>query len=609
MKFNISLFFILTSLFITGCSSFTHKRSNFQNSALSNLNPAPVSMSPKLVDGQIVDTAYVQTQADYHFSLAEAYSFAGRTEKAIDAYRLTLVYDPDSVTVRVRLISEYIRQGLYTEAIEQAQLAIKTDPNSIDAHMLLGTIYANLKMYVESIAQYEQILKLDKNNEDATLLLSSVYIEQGNFAKAEKLLKSVIEQSDKSPKLYKYHFYLAQYYQEEGKQHFANAEVHYTKSLNLKPNKPETALGLARLYDEWGKSTQAMKMLESFHNRFGPDHSISHFLSRRYMQSETFDKAIVHLQVMEEYEPSNLNLKLKIGLILIEQKKLTEALARFKQILRQVPDSDKVLYYTALVHKELNNPKEAIDYFSKIGPVSTYYVESVIHKSYLHKDLAENSEALETVEKAIANRDDVPQFYALYASILDEEKQYQKSLKLLTKAEKKFPQNTQILFFLGTTHDKVGKREKTLQYMQKVISVDNEHVQALNYLAYTYAELGLELEYAEQLASKALRLQPDDGYIMDTLGWVLFKQGRTKEAITYLEAAYKINSEESIIAEHLGDAYYKFQLTEKAKQMYTRAAKVETDEKKSNQILQKLSEISNPLQSNPKRLPASNNQK
>ena len=74
-------------------------------------------------------------------------------------------------------------------------------------------------------------------------------------------------------------------------------------------------------------------------------------------------------------------------------------------------------------------------------------------------------------------------------------------------------------------------------------------------------------------------------------------------------AAYKINSEESIIAEHLGDAYYKFQLTEKAKQMYTRAAKVETDEEKSNQILKKLSEISNPLQSEPKRLPASNNQK
>ena len=93
------------------------------------------------------------------------------------------------------------------------------------------------------------------------------------------------------------------------------------------------------------------------------------------------------------------------------------------------------------------------------------------------------------------------------------------------------------------------------------------------------------------------------------MGWVLFKQGRTEEAITYLEAAYKINSEESIIAEHLGDAYYKFQLTEKAKQMYTRAAKVETDEEKSNQILKKLSEISNPLQSEPKRLPASNNQK
>lgn len=594
---------------LLGCSSFTHKRSNYKNSALSNLNPAPESMSPKLVDGQIVDTAYVQTQADYHFSLAEAYSFSGQTDKAIDAYRLTLVYDPDSVIVRVRLVSEYIRQGLYTEAIEQARAAIKSDPNSIDAHMLLGTIYANLKMFDEAIAQYEKILELDQGNEDATLLLSSVFIEQGEFEKAEGLLKKVIGQSAKSENLYKYHFYLAQYYQEEGKKYFSKAEKHFTKSLSLKPNVPETALGLARLYDQWNKTDQALSMLESFHKRFGPDHSISHFLSRRYMQAEDFDKAIVHLSVMEEYEPSNLNLKLKIGLILIEQKKLTAALERFKQILRQVPDSDKVLYYTGLIYKELGDPKESIDYFAKIGPVSTYYVESVIHRTYMHKDLNDNSKALSAVESALTHRDDVPQFYALYASILGEEEQYKKSLEVLTEAEKKFPQNTQILFFLGTTHDKVGKREKTLQYMQKVISVDDEHVQALNYLAYTYADMGIELEYAEQLVSKALRLQPEDGYILDTMGWVLFKQGRTEEAITYLEAAYKINSEESIIAEHLGDAYYKFQLTEKAKQMYTRAAKVETDEEKSNQILKKLSEISNPLQSEPKRLPASNNQK
>src|SRR5687768_11017608 len=103
--------------------------------------------------------------------------------------------------------------------------------------------------------------------------------------------------------------------------------------------------------------------------------------------------------------------------------------------------------------------------------------------------------------------------------------------------------------------------------MQKVLDINPQHYQALNYLAYTWADSGERLKEAEEYAKRALAVKAEDAYVQDTMGWVLFKQGRVEEAIKTLEVAHRIKPDESIIAEHLGDAYYRAEMPEKAKQM------------------------------------------
>ncbi|NJL23824.1 MAG: tetratricopeptide repeat protein [Calothrix sp. SM1_5_4] len=116
----------------------------------------------------------------------------------------------------------------------------------------------------------------------------------------------------------------------------------------------------------------------------------------------------------------------------------------------------------------------------------------------------------------------------------------------------------------------MGNTKGTIAEMNKVLELDKDHVQALNYLAYTYAEMGSNLEEAFEFANRALKLQPQDGYILDTLGWIHFKRGEIESAIKYLEAAFKIRPDEAIIAEHLGDAYLRHQMWQKAQTMYQR---------------------------------------
>ena len=243
-----------------------------------------------------------------------------------------------------------------------------------------------------------------------------------------------------------------------------------------------------------------------------------------------------------------------------------------EDVLQQAPESDKIRYYLGAIYEEVGRNELALLHYKKIPPTSTYYADAIVHSAHLLKTTGAMDKALELVAGAIKAQDEIPQLYAYYATLLDETKEFKKAVAMPERSREQIARQYAIAFFLGTMQDRLGNSKETIAQMNKVLEQDKDHVQALNYLAYTYAELGNHLDDATRLASHALELQPNDGYILDTIGWIHFKKGETDEAIKYLEAALKVKSDESIIAEHLGDAYLRHQMWQKAKLMYQRAA-------------------------------------
>jgi tetratricopeptide (TPR) repeat protein len=350
---------------------------------------------------------------------------------------------------------------------------------------------------------------------------------------------------------------------------------------------------------------RAVELVKSFQEKFGSSVSTAQFLSRFYLEQEEYEKAYEQLALLEGYEEENLNVKVKMALILIEQKKFPLAVEKLETILSLAPESDKIRFYLGAVYEQIKEEKLAIKHFRMIPSNSHYYVEAVVHTSYLLKGQLEMEEAQAVVKDAIERRSNVPEFYALYASLLDESKEYKVAINMLDAAVKKFPSHTQLKFFLGSMHDRVGDKQATIKAMREVVDLDADHVQALNFLAYTYAELSENLSEAETLARRALELSPNDGYVLDTVGWVLFKRGKLEESIRFLEAAFSTKKDESIVAEHLGDAYYRFELVEKAKKMYTRARKLTNDAAKKLQLKEKIVAITQQAKKREARTPAS----
>lgn len=570
----------------------------YRESALDVVNRAPLSMSlpDERASVPVLDHLHIRAQADYHFALAESYSLEGNSSRAVEEYKLTLVYDPKSQQVRLRLAAEYVKQGLISEAIEQAKAALEIDPNFEDGRLLLGGLYSALRMYDDALTEYKMVMKNNPGNFEAPLFVGALLAEQKKYAEAAVYFEQLAKNPN-NQRAYQSWYYLGRVRLEENRErNVQKAEVAFQESLTAKPDYLEAVLALGQLYEATNRKKLSTNLFKMFQEKYGPNPVIAEELVKTYIEEKEYNRAYDQLAIIENGDPSDLNVKAKMAFILIEQKKYKEAILRLEEILALEPSSDKIRFYLGAVYEEIKDFKSAIEQFQKVPVASSYYQESVIHTSYLYKLLGDYDKAVEAIQKGIKERDEHPQFYALYASLLDDRKEYKPAAEMLTSAVSKFPDHAQLHFFLGSMQDRLGDKEGTVKSMKRVLELDKNHVQALNFLAYTYADSGVRLEEAEKLVRRALELQPNDGYILDTLGWVLFKKGKVGDAVKVLEAAYKIQPNESIIAEHLGDAYYHLQMPEKAKKLYMRAAETETNVATVEKLRSKIVSIDNQRQ-------------
>ncbi len=549
---------------------------------------------------ELIDPMNLRMKADYHFAVGEAYSFEGNISKAIESFKLVLIYDQKSARVPLRIAAEYAKLGLLSESLEYCLSAIEKDPANIEAHVLLGGLYSTMKQFEKAIEQYEIVLKLDPKDNDALMFLGAVYAETKNYPKSISYFEKLVSDED-AENLHLGYYYLGRVYIEsKAKDSFKKAESSFKKSLQKRTDYAEAAIALSLLYAENKMEQQSIDILKEFSKENGPNIRVAEVLGAKYLEMDKTDLALEQYEFLENHSEDVLNLKVKVALLLMESKQYVKAVSKLNEILKIVPESDKIRFYLAAVLEELNEGEKAIEQFQKIPSTSTFYMDAVTHAIYLLRQNKRTDEALVMAKDCFQSKDDQPQAVALYASMLDEKGQYQEAKIVLEKGLERSPENVQLIFMLGTLFDRLGKKEQVIDTMKKVLSMEPNHIQSLNYLAFTYAELGKNLDDAEKYARKAFSLDNNDGYVLDTLGWIMYKRGKVKESIPLLESAFKKQPNESIIADHLGDAYKRNQLNDKAKKMYQKAVELEADLKRADEIRMKITSIEKQ-----ERLPAS----
>lgn len=562
------------------------------------------AVSPKILKGAKQMAAKAKANAvasaEYHFSLAQAYSSDGDLDRSIEEYKLALLFDSNSPLLYTRLAAEYVRKGLLAAAMESCKDALKLNPKFQDAHLILGGLYAASHDISSAIKEYDGVLKVSPQHEEAVVYKAQLLIENAQALRAIQDLKQFIKKNPESS--------LAWYFlgrAEHQRENTKNAIIAYRKAMSLRPGFSQAGIALGFLYEEKQSHAKAVEVYKTLFEE-SQDPAAANRLSLLYLKEGHYEQAIPLLQFLEEADPEDMNVKVKLGLVQMEMKHFDQAIVIFKKILQKNPDSDRIHYYLGSLYEEIHKPELAVVEFKSIEPRSRLFQDGVLHAGFLLKQLGKLDEARKWVQDATEKTPKNPALYIFEANLEEESKNLLNAEEILEKASRDFPNDERILYYLGAIYDHQGKTDKSLHQMEMILGINPKNVDALNYLGYTWTQKGIRLSDAERVLKKALVLSPNNGYIQDSWGWYLFTLGKIKQAVIELEKAAKMKPHESTILEHLGDAYVRSNLRAKALNQYRDALRFADTEDLRKKVENKVAALREELDSphNDRRLPA-----
>jgi tetratricopeptide (TPR) repeat protein len=271
--------------------------------------------------------------------------------------------------------------------------------------------------------------------------------------------------------------------------------------------------------------------------------------------------------------------RVKIGVIYFEKGDYERAATEFTLVLASEPDNDRVRYYLASVYSELKDDERAIDELRRIPEDSEYYADACAHIGYILQRQGRLDEAIVFVKKARQVEPENPDLGTLLASLYREKGDLEGAIRLMEALLEKDQDNSRYHFTLGALYDEAKDKDASIDHMRRAIELDPKNAAALNYLGYTFAEMGKHLDEAEELIRRALAIAPNDGFYIDSLGWVFYQRGEYEQAVEQLERALELAGDDPTIAEHLADAYRQTHRVHKALSLYHEALRrVETDD-------------------------------
>ena len=274
----------------------------------------------------------------------------------------------------------------------------------------------------------------------------------------------------------------------------------------------------------------------------------------------------------------------QLAVLLVERKQYDLATSFFIDLLQKKQFTSSAYYFLGFIYEQKKNITQAEKYYRQVRFPDEYFFNARVRLAWLLKEKQKWPEALAIMKDLHSQFEKTPRSFLVYARFLKEENYSSEALEILSQAEVLFPTHLNILFFKGFYLGETGHISESVEIMKKILKINPNHVRSLNFLAYTYAEGNGSLNTAEKMARKALLLSPKSGYILDTLGWVLYKKGHWKEALLHLNQAFYISRKESVIAEHLGEVYQRLKKFKKSAFYFKKAAELEQDNSKRESL-------------------------
>lgn len=530
-----------------------------------------------------------------------------------------------------------LADGELTAAKQALERAIAKDPESAYLELRLARVEAQLEDLPSATAHAERSVQLDPSNETARMLLGGLYRLSRNAEGAERALLG----DDGLPFSYDAALLLYQVYFESERLGEALTVTEY-----LVANRPEKLGGfmaLATIYERLGQPAEAERILRQALDRH-PDRFVlySRLARLKRASGDRLGEIAIYREALDE-RPTHYGSLLSLAEALVTANDLEAAIATYERIVEHYPQDAKALrrlaslefaagrheraaaileqalldfptqfefaYSLGQVRRSMNQPDAAREAFGRVPLGEASYVEARAQIISILEDEKKYAEALEEVNvlRTVAPARSLD-FHAagLYLRTGD----FDTGKRILDDILEETPRDEEALYQLGVYYGMAKQLDLAVETMMRVLEVNPDNAHALNYVGYTWAERGENLEKAEQMIVRALEQRPNDGFITDSLGWVYFMRGRSLikknlheqgrefllRARDQLTLAAELTGGDPVVSEHLGDVYRSLDQKQRAYEYYQEAVDMEHREDEQPHLLEKLDDLRRELE-------------
>jgi tetratricopeptide (TPR) repeat protein len=513
-----------------------------------------------------------QAEAVAHFGAGMALEISSGASAGLPEYQKSLELDPHNVSLALHVAQIYLNRRNFTNALAVLESTTKVNPDQPEAWYGLGVAYRTADQMPKAIAAWRQALKIDPTYSNAMRFLLDAYVQEGTAADVASVVGSALKQMTKDPDYWvglgdTLNAVLRQKPSLAATIDRATIAKCYQKALALAPDDLETQARVADSYADSGDYQLAAEAYAKLLKARPNNPVILDRLWRMYAQSDQKDKAIATLEAMLKRDPLRFEVYNALGDLYDDLDKPERAIANYQQSLVLNPN-------------QLN-----------------LYVRVALDQMRLKK-YADAGLTLTQAAEKFPTKYQIPYLVGLMES---DQKNYTNAINSFAEAEtlaKEDPEETKpssaFYFAYGSACERFGDDEKAAAMFRKAIDLDPNNHNAYNYLGYMWADKGVHLQESLELIQKALKLNPDNGAYLDSLGWVYYRLGRYEEALPPLRRAVEMldkedKQEDATVLDHLAEVLLKLGKQPEAVEVLRRAVKLEPDNKGIAEKLEKYS--------------------
>ncbi|MBW0159194.1 tetratricopeptide repeat protein [Sedimentimonas flavescens] len=224
------------------------------------------------------------------------------------------------------------------------------------------------------------------------------------------------------------------------------------------------------------------------------------------------------------------------------------------------PDHADSILLTASLFEQIGRHDLAIDTYTLIPPDSLVFHAAELGRAEAMVQEERTDAAIEVLEQLTRSRPELAGVWTALGDTLRREERYKeaavaydKAINLLGEPQ---PGNWFVWYARAIAHERSDEWEKAEAGFREALKLSPDQPAVLNYLGYSYVERKENLDEALSMIERAVAARPDAGYIVDSLGWVLYRLGRYAEAVVQMERAVELEAVDPLVNDHLGDVYW-----------------------------------------------------